>query len=131
MTTTLRWIFFIVFLGLGIGAGLYYALVISPVQYVDTTPGTLRADYRADYSLMIAEVYHKDQNIDNAARRLAVLSSQPPGEIVQQALAFGQQNGYSADDLTLLQNLAVALQVWQPGSTAQPENTLQPAGTTP
>jgi hypothetical protein len=120
MTTTLRWIFFVVFLALGIGIGLYYALVISPVQYVDTTPGTLRIDYRSDYTLMVAEVYKKDQNIDLAARRLAVLGSQPPFEIVAQAIAFGQQYGYSANDLALLQNLAAALQVWQPGSTPQP-----------
>ena len=127
MTTTLRWIFFLLCLAAGIGIGLYYALAISPVQYVDTTPGTLRIDYRSDYSLMIAEVYKKDQNIDLAARRLAVLGSQPPVEIAQQAIAFGQQNGYTSEDVALLQNLASALQVWQPGSTAQP----QPTGTRP
>jgi hypothetical protein len=121
--TAIRWTFFLVALALGIGLGLYYALVISPVQYVDTTPGTLRVDYRSDYSLMIAEVYKKDQNIDLAARRLAVLGSQPPVEIVGQAIAFGQQYGYSADDLALLQNLAAALQVWQPGITPQPTGT--------
>jgi|SRR5688572_19427961 len=115
--TTRRWIFFLISLALGLALGLLYAWVISPVEYVDTTPGTLRVDFRADYTLMVAEVFQSDQNIDVAARRLALLSSQPPAEIAQQALAFAQQNGYTSADIGLLQNLIAALQVWQPGAT--------------
>jgi hypothetical protein len=127
--TTRRWIFFLIVLALGLGLGLFYALVLSPVQYVDTTPGTLRLDYRADYTLMVAEVFRSDQNIDVAARRLALLSSQPPAEIAQQALNFAQQNGYTSDDVALLQNLTAALQVWQPGGVVPPVRNA--AGTTP
>jgi len=84
----LRWIFFIISLAVGIGLGLFYAWVLSPVQYVDTTPGTLRIDYRSDYTLMVAEVFNSDHNVDVAARRLALLSSQPPMEIAKQSLAL-------------------------------------------
>ncbi len=118
--TALRWILFLVSLAVGLGLGLFYTWFVSPVQYVDTTPGTLRADFRTDYTLMIAEVFKNDQNIDLAARRLALLSSQPPLEIVEQALAYGQKIGYSSADLALLQNLAAALQVWQPGGGVPP-----------
>jgi hypothetical protein len=115
--TIRRWIFFLISLALGLGLGLFYAWVLSPVEYVDTTPGTLRVDYRSDYTLMVAEVFQSDQNIDQAARRLATLSSQPPVEVAKQALTFAQQNGYTPADIALLQNLIAALQVWQPGGT--------------
>lgn len=133
--TTRRWIFFLISVALGLGLGLLYAWVLSPVQYVDTTPGTLRTDFRADYTLMVAEVFKNDQNIDVAARRLALLSSQPPAEIVGQALAFAQQNGYTAADITLLQNLAAGLQGWQPSGVTPPAPSTtpaaQPAGANP
>jgi hypothetical protein len=112
--TSRRWIFFFISLAIGLGLGLYYAWVISPVQYFDATPGTLRADFRTDYTLMVAEVFKNDQNIDAAARRLALLSSQPPTEITEQALSFARQNGYTSADVALLQNLTAALQIWQP-----------------
>ena len=116
--TTRRWIFFFVSLALGLGLGLYYGWVVSPVQYVDMTPATLRPDFRTDYTLMVAEVFKSDQNIDVAARRMALLGSQPPADMAEQALTLAQQYGYSAADVTLLQNLSVALQVWRPGSPA-------------
>lgn len=115
----LRWLFFILSIAVGIGLGLYYGRVISPVQYVDTTPATLRADFRADYTLMVAETFQNEQDLDNAARRLAILGSQPPAEFVLQALSFAQQNKYSPADMALLQKLNVALQIWQPGATPQ------------
>jgi hypothetical protein len=117
--TTRRWIFFFITLALGLGLGLYYGWVISPVQYVDTTPGTLRIDFRADYTLMVAEVFQSDQNIDLAGQRMSTLGSQPPAETAAQALSFAQQNGYSPADIALLQNLVLALQVSQPAG-AQP-----------
>lgn len=125
----LRWILFFVSLAVGIGLGLFYALALSPVQYVDTTPGTLRIDYRSDYTLMVAEIFNSDHNVDLAARRLAVLSSQPPVEIAKQSLTFAQQNGYSSMDVGLLENLIAALQAWQPAGAVPP--AANPAGLTP
>ena len=111
--TTRRWIFFFISLALGIGLGLFYGWVFSPVQYTDTTPGALRSDYQADYTLMVAEVFQSDQNIDLAGQRMTTLGSRPPAEIAAQALSFAQQNGYSPADVALLQNLLTALQVSQ------------------
>ena len=112
--TAKRWLLFILSILVGIGLGLYYGWVISPVEYIDTVPSTLRADYRADYTLMVAETFHSEQDAAAAARRLALLGSQPPASLVTEALAFARQNGYAPTDLQLLQELAVALQVWQP-----------------
>jgi hypothetical protein len=111
-----RWIKFNFAIVLGVAAGLVYGWVISPVEYTDTTPGTLRLDYRSDYVLMTAEVFHADQNLDQAARSLGVLGSLHPAQIAAQALQYAQQNNFPASDLALLQSLATALQTWQPAS---------------
>ena len=111
-----RWFLFALSIIVGLGLGLYYGWVISPVQYVDTTPPTLRADFKADYTLMVAETFQSEQNLDQAARSLANLGSQPPAQIASEALAFAQKHNYAAADIGLIQNLAVALQVWQPSA---------------
>lgn len=128
-----RWFLFALSIILGLALGLVYGWVISPVQYVDTTPSTLRADFRTDYTLMVAETFESDQNVDQAARRLASLGSQPPAQIASTALTFAQEHNYAATDLGLLQNLTVALQVWQPpvGNSTPDASTPGQAGPTP
>jgi hypothetical protein len=105
-----RWLQILFLLALGLAAGLVYGWVISPVEFVDTTPDTLRADYRADYVLMVAESFHADQDLELAARRLSSLGEEPPAEIVRQSLEFARQAGYSQPDLDLISALAQALQ---------------------
>lgn len=111
-----RWLKFSLAILLGLVFGLVYGWVVSPVEYLDTTPSTLRYDYRTDYVLMIAESFDSNQDIEQAARQLAQLSSDPPVEIVIQSLAYGTQIGYAPEDLVLIQNLATTLQTWQPSS---------------
>jgi hypothetical protein len=124
----LRWLFFVISIAIGIGLGLYYGWVVSPIQYIDTTPTTLRADFRADYTLMVAETFQRDKNIENAARYLANLGGQPPLQITSEALNFAQQNKFNPADISLLQNLSAALQVWQPGEVIP---AIQPGGNQP
>lgn len=109
-----RWIPIIFALILGLALGLVYGWVIDPVQYTDITPEALRIDFRTDYVLMVAEAYHAEQDPASAARRLALLGSDHPAVITGEAYNFAQQSTYSADDLALIQDLAVALQTWQP-----------------
>ncbi|MBU4224304.1 MAG: hypothetical protein KKC71_00585 [Chloroflexi bacterium] len=109
-----RWQKFFIMIALGLAAGLVYGWVISPVEYTNTTPDTLRADYRRDYVLMAAEVFNADQNLDQAARRLGILGSEHPARIATQALNYAQQANFPESDLALLQSLATALQTWQP-----------------
>jgi hypothetical protein len=111
-----RWLLILLAMLVGVTLGLLYGWVIDPVQYVDTTPETLRADYRTDFVLMTAEVYQAEQNPELAARRLALLGSRPPAEIAAEALQNARQMGYAPADLSLLQNLTLALQSWQPAS---------------
>ncbi|PKN91517.1 MAG: hypothetical protein CVU44_19370 [Chloroflexi bacterium HGW-Chloroflexi-6] len=108
-----RWVFFAFSILAGLGLGLLYGWVISPLEYVDTSPDSLRADYRADYVLMVAELYQGEQDAALASRRLTLLGSAlPPAEIVAQALQFAESHEYAAQDVTLLQNLVIALQIY-------------------
>lgn len=109
-----RWIYFILAVLVGITAGLYYGWQINPVQYVDTTPASLRVDYRTDYVLMVAETYQAEGDLDLAARRLAVLGDKPPVEIVREAMIFAAQVPYADMDQDLLGQLASDLQTWNP-----------------
>jgi hypothetical protein len=111
-----KWIKLLIPLIVGVSVGLIYGWVIDPVQFVDTTPETLRADYRADYVLMVAEAYRSEKDAGFAARRLAVFGSQPPAEIVNAALQTGRESGYSSSDLILLQELFSAMQGYQPSN---------------
>ena len=109
-----RWLKFFLVILIGLGLGLVYGWVVSPVEYLDTTPSTLRYDYRTDYVLMVAEIFDSSQDADQAVRQLAQLSSDPPEDIVIQSLAYGSQIGYAPEDLVLIQNLATTLQTWIP-----------------
>jgi hypothetical protein len=114
-----RWVWFLIAVGLGIAGGLYYGWVLNPVSYVDTTPDSLRADYRADYVLMVAEAYQVSQDPLGAARQLAILGGQPPASLVQEALVYAHTTDFSPQDTDLMQKLAFAMQTWQqptPGS---------------
>ncbi len=111
-----RWMKFFVAILIGLTLGLVYGWVISPVEYLDTTPSTLRYDYRTDYVLMVAEIFDSNQDADQAVRQLAQLGSDPPVEFVIQALGYGTQLGYASEDLVLIQNLATSLQTWQAGA---------------
>ena len=109
-----RWLPILIAAILGLTLGLVYGWVINPVQYTDITPDALRIDYRTDYVLMAAEAYHGEQDPALAARRLGLLGSEPPAVIAREAEDFARQAAYPSDDLTLIQDLTVALQTWQP-----------------
>ena len=107
-----RWLFILIALIAGIGIGLTYGWVINPVDFFDLTPDTLRADYKADYVLMVAETYHADQDPGLAARRLAIFGSQSPSAIALQGLDFARSNGFADSDIALIQELVTAMQAW-------------------
>ena len=104
-----RWLRFLLVIVIGLGLGLFYAWIIDPVDYVDTTPTTLRADFKADYVLMVAEIYGADDNAEAAVIRLTYLGDKSPVVSVENALIFAVDAGYGPADLRLLRNLADAL----------------------
>ncbi len=76
---------------LGAALGLYYAWILNPVEYVDTSPSSLRASYREEYVTLIAEAYEATGDLERARTRLALFDLSDPGEalaaLAQQHLA--------------------------------------------
>ena len=109
-----RYSLFLIAIGIGLGLGLLFGWVISPVEFVDTSPDMLRQDYKADYVLMIAESYKHERDIELAAQRLAILAEESPTTSVKDATVFAVMIEYSPSDLVLLRELAEDLHSWNP-----------------
>ncbi len=104
-----RWTLFILILLLGLGLGLVYGWVVNPVSYQDTTLDSLREDYQTDYTLMVAEVYHQEGDLDWVLNRLTLLEDKSPIVSVENALKFASQAEYTLPDMFLLRDLHNAL----------------------
>ena len=89
----------------GAAGGLIYAWLINPVEYVDTAPASLRADFQADYLALIAAAYAGTADLDRARARLGLIPDPNPAgrlaALAQQRLAAGPP-GNEAQSLALL-----------------------------
>jgi hypothetical protein len=101
---------FFIMIAVGLGLGLLYGWWLNPVKYEDTSPSMLHSDYKADYVLMVAEIYSADKNMAEATRRLTLLDSLPPARVVAAALLTARERGYADQDLSLMEKLSQALQ---------------------
>ena len=118
--TSSNWIKISIAAIIGIALGLIYGWAIQPVEYTDVTPNILRADYRADYVLMVAEAHQSEHDPETSARRLAILGSEPPAQIVASALDYATKNNFSQNEILLLQGLLTAMQTYQPEAVNPP-----------
>jgi hypothetical protein len=110
-----RWILFFITIGLGAAGGMFYGWWVNPVKNVETGPSALRADYKVDYVLMVAEAYQGEQNLSLAASRLALLGDENPVESVATAIEIATtQIRYSEPDVAVMRSLAEALESWSP-----------------
>lgn len=91
---------------LGLGLGLLYAWLISPVQYIDTEPSALAPDYKDEYRKVIALAYQANQDIGRAQwRALLVDPENPARELAAQAQRM-ISNNLSPRDARALAELA-------------------------
>ena len=78
----------------GLGLGLAYSWLISPVTYVDASPAILRVDFKDQYRTVIAASYASTHDLPRARARLQLLGdTDPVGELSAQAqrmLASGE-----------------------------------------
>ncbi len=107
-----RWIGFMLAIAVGVGLGLFYGWVIRPVEYVDTSPNTLRIDYKSDYVLMVAEAYQAEGNLDKAIQRLTFLGEASLVDLVYKTMVFAETIGYTDTDLAKMQNLLSDLKAY-------------------
>lgn len=96
-------------LALGLAVGIVVGWWLWPVMYANTSPASLRQDYRDDYVLMIAASYHMDHDLDAARAELAALDPQNPAAPVLELTEKLVTEGGSEDDITRLSELARAL----------------------
>ncbi len=108
MTRSRQWL--IVGLALGLIGGLLYGWLVQPVEFVDTTPDSLRQDYKTDFVLMVAEAYQSERDLSQAERRLALLGPTSPLEKVERALDFAQENRFAGPDIERLEALKEAFE---------------------
>jgi len=112
-----RIIWFLISIAMGTVVGLVYGWTINPVKYVNTGPASLRSDYKADYVLMVAEVYSQDQDVTKAASRLALLGEDPPLRAAQRAILVAENLKYNRQDIETLALLVQGLQGTAPTAT--------------
>ncbi len=113
---TRRFVLFTIAILIGIAAGIAFGWIISPVQYTDTGPHTLRIDYKTDFVLMVAEIHHADGDVAAAISRLRFLGETPPSQLVEESLQYGEVNNYAPEDLQKMTALASAIEFIRPAS---------------
>lgn len=109
-----RFLLFGLVIFMGAVAGSIYGWMINPVEYVNARPESLRSDYKADYVLMVAEIYGKEADILLAANQLAMLGDKPINTYVDQAIITGEKLQYNHQDLASIARLSQAIREWIP-----------------
>jgi hypothetical protein len=121
---------------IGLITGLVYGWAISPVKYVDTSPVTLRSDYKDQFRILIASAFIADGDLNRAQSRLLILypRSQSRASALQdsaQALTIQAQHaladGHPQAEVHSLSVLAVALSQGTASSILGSQTGTQPA----
>lgn len=105
-----RIIMFVIMIVLGVVLGLVYGWVINPVKYADTSPDMLHPSYKADYVLMVAQIYQQDGDLNQATQRLTLLGKQTPLQIASEGLKTARDLGYESVDQEQMMKLVTAFQ---------------------
>jgi len=108
---------------IGFSLGLLYAWVISPIRYIDTTPNTLRADFKDQFRIAIAASYASTHDLGRAKARLALLGDADTSQALtaqsQRMLAAGEAREDVQQVAQLATNLITGLAQFQPSATVQ------------
>ncbi len=115
---TVKWfIWLVIALIIGTTLGLLYGWVYSPAPANSAGLVNLRDDYKADYVLMVAEVFQHEQNASVAISRLERLGDGTAIPELLLGLLSAQKYGFAFGDLQLMGELYKSLQVIpiQPG----------------
>lgn len=120
---------------IGLVIGAVYAWTVRPLQYVDTTPATLRNDFKDKYRALIASAYAANGDLVRAKARLNLLKDDDVYRVLAEQAQRTLADGSSPDEARALGMLAVAIgretdsgQAPGPGNvrTLTPTSTPQP-----
>ena len=118
---------------IGVVLGLLYAWIISPIEYVDTTPNTLRSDYQDVYRLSIAMAFQTSGDLARAQARLNLMGDEQVALTLAEQAQRHRAAGGTEDEAQALANLAAVLGQAPVPFTASPapSETLSPTTETP
>jgi hypothetical protein len=105
-----RVLLFILMIALGVGAGLAYGWLLKPAaapQEADLS--RLRADFKTDLVLMVAEQFAETQEPLLALDELAKVEPKDPYVLLVNAINYAQGVGYQSEDLAKMQALIKAI----------------------
>lgn len=104
---------------IGVVLGVVYAWVISPVQYVDTSPASLRAGFKDQYRALIAAAYLANGDLARAEARLNLLGD---GDIARALTEQAQRTMAEGNDPLQAQALGLlAVRLGQGPELVSPE----------
>jgi hypothetical protein len=106
--------------GLAIGAiiGLLYSWLVQPVQYTNTTPASLRKEFKDQYRAMIAAAYVANNDLVRAKARLELLKDGDAYQVLAEQAQRSLADGSLPEEARALGLLAIAL--------GQGESTIAP-----
>ena len=105
-----RYFWFSLSILLGLLIGLLFGSRFLPLPYESLPLSSLRAAYKSDYVLMVAEAYHADHNLVQSQDLLKHLGTEAPTFQVQQAMVKARALGYTEQDLAWMNQLLEELQ---------------------
>jgi hypothetical protein len=104
----------------GLGFGLVYSWLISPVRVIDSEPITLRADFKDQYRLAIAASFTGTGSLARAEARLSLLGDADPiGALNAQA-----QRMLAEGDPVSAEKVAALASALESGSVSRPPSTV-------
>lgn len=116
-----EWLLYLV---AGFGLGLFYAWAIAPTRYTDTTPNTLRADFKDQFRVAIAASYAATGNLERAKERLALLGDANSVNALtaqaQRMLAAGESFDIVQQVAKLASDLKTGVASIPPSATSEP-----------
>jgi len=104
-----RLIGFVIAILLGVAGGLVLGWLYFPTEISSTSLQDLRADYKADYVLMVAETYSADGDAQQALDLLTKINPDNPLRTVQQGLLTAQQLGYADWEMRYMADLEMGI----------------------
>lgn len=93
----------------GLGIGLYLGWVQFPVEYVDSPASALDQRYRDEYTVMIANGYALDRDLQGALDRLRILGVENIATYVQDTTERYITNSRDVNDIRVLVTFAEGL----------------------
>lgn len=103
---TRRFIFFFLAILVGVGAGLAFGWTMMPPAAPKDAPiASLRADFKTDLVLMVAEDFQTEPDSMRALTQLDRLDGGDPITLLGNSLQYAQAIGYPEEDLNLMRNL--------------------------